>query len=538
MTPDDIAPAPAAMLLEVGSKPPDVDIPAAPPFMPGKHMPGTFTEEYAASTSSLVLHVSDVGWTGEPDDPDLPNQPFPPRIVGLPSIVRSIRLMPEESARVSYQGGEVTLDNRDGAFDIAAGDWSMQGQLVSMWRGPHRKPRKAYFGEFTPVGVFRVDSAPLGSTTLRITLRDAASDLAGPICPTFAGTGGLEGPSSLTGQAKQVVAGEKPNVPLTAVWAAMGTYLASAASLSAIYAVRDAGVNVPIAAAYANSAQLLAASIPVGQCATCPNEGLVRFVGFVPTVPTADVTGAGGTSHADCFRRVLTVAGITDERLDTAGIAAAWPSGMAGFLFQSGSVANALEAIAQSVAGWWGSSRTGLITAGRIPVPERQVPILRLEKWMIDEAIKVRGAPPEEIAGVAPRYRQRVKFHVLGVTQSGTDLRGDLGADQASRDFYERGYELSYQYDGGAQLAYPLADDPDPLESGFRNRADADALGAYIMQLHSVRRRRYRVPVGRWGHLINLGQPISIEWGKLAGRIWIPYASTEQGDSNEISVWG
>ena len=108
-----IAPAPAAILLEVGTKPPATDVPLAPQGMPGNQKPGTMEEEATAANVAVVLHYSDVGWTGEPDDPDMPNQPFPPRITGLPTIGRSIRLMPEESARVSFQSGEVTLDNRD-----------------------------------------------------------------------------------------------------------------------------------------------------------------------------------------------------------------------------------------------------------------------------------------------------------------------------------------------------------------------------------------------------------------------------------------
>lgn len=533
-----IAPAPAAILLEVGTKPPATDVPLAPQGMPGNQKPGTMEEEATAANVAVVLHYSDVGWTGEPDDPDMPNQPFPPRITGLPTIGRSIRLMPEESARVSFQSGEVTLDNRDGALDLLGGEWSMEGQLVSLWRGPHRKPRKALFGEFTRIGVFRVDSAPLGTSSIRITVRDAASDLTGTLGATFQGTGGLEGPDTLSGQPKPVVVGSKANVPLVALYASMGTYLLSGASLSTIYAVRDRGVNVPIAAVYPNSAALLAASIPVGQCATCPNEGLVRIVGFTPSVGTADAVGIGGTTHAQCFQRILDLAGVTSERIDAAAIAAAWPGGEAGFLFNGETVASALEKVAQSIGGWWGSNRAGLITAGRIPIPEQVAPVLTLEKWMIDEAIKLRGAAPEEIAGAAPRYRQRINYNVLGRTQSGTDLTGALGDSQEQRDYYEKGFQTAYRYDGGVQLRYPKAADPDPLETGFKSRVDADALAAYFMACHSVRRRRWRVPVGRWGHLITLGQPIAIDWGFLAGKVWIPYASSEQGDNNEISVWG
>src|SRR5581483_12030933 len=53
---------------------------AVPDFLPVASFPVASIDEPSGVSAPVPFYFSDVGWTGEPDDPDAPNRHYTPRI--------------------------------------------------------------------------------------------------------------------------------------------------------------------------------------------------------------------------------------------------------------------------------------------------------------------------------------------------------------------------------------------------------------------------------------------------------------------------
>ena len=270
--------------------------------------------------------------------------------------------------------------------------------------------------------------------------------------------------------------------------------------------------------------------MPQSRFATCLAQGLIRLGSTPGGQVTVDATAAGNGTHGGiCLDLLGGPGGLTDDRIAPAGFLSALPPGQAGFLFTSGSVADALDQVTGACAGWWGSDRLGRIVAGRLLAPESMGVMARLERWML-------AAEPQEVAGTAPRWRQRVGYRALATVQSATDLVGIASEDPAAVAAYGTASQTATAYDTTIAQAYPAALDPDPLVSGFENAADA--LADALLALHGTRRRRCTAQVTRYGNLFDLGAAIEIDHPRLAGRPWIVVGLSERGDTKTADLWG
>ncbi|RKK04828.1 hypothetical protein EBE87_20315 [Pseudoroseomonas wenyumeiae] len=463
----------------------------------------------------------------------MPNVAYPARLVEPPTLTRSIRILPEESARRTFQAGEVRLDNQDGLLDQVTGDWTMVGRPAILLRGPHREPFRAAYGEFDRMAELRITGAALSASgRVSIGLREAARDLAVPVTTPYAGTGGLEGDAGLKGQMRPMLYGAKRNLPAVTLLATQLVYQFSGRALSSITGVRDGGAVLAFAGNYASFPEMMTPSLPDSTYATCLAQGLIRLASPPARQVTADAVGAGAATHAGIALALLTgPGGLSGDRFDTASFTGTMPGGLAGFLFKGGTVEAALNEVTGSCASWWGSDRMGRIVAGRLFRPEAFPPDHALARWMLT-------GEPSEIEGTPPRWRQRVAYRVLGLVQSATDLTGVAAANPAAVSAYGTAQQIETAFDASVLASYPSATDPEPLVSGFDLAVDAQAEAAYLMSLHGVRRRRWRVPVGKWGAAINVGQSISVDHPRLAGRNWIVTGMDETGDAKTLTLWG
>ena len=528
----DLPDLPAVYLAELGSQPAPSTVRLPPLGTPGALALGATPQPRATTGGGAVIRVSDRGWIGEPDDAAMPNVAYRARLAEPPAIERAIRILPEDSARGTFQAGELTLLNDDGSLDVVGGEWTLAGQPVVIRRGPHRQPTRAAFAEFGLVAALRATSAPMGTDRLTVGLTSAAADLAVPACATYAGTGGSEGDSGLAGQNRPALYGFKRQVQPVLMLAGDLVYQISARPLAGIMGVRDQGSPWNGGADYATLAALLAAAVPSGQFASCRSQGLIRLGSTPLGQVTVDALAAGTASHGGiCLDLLRGPGGLTDDRIAPGGFLAALPSGQAGFLFTSGTVADALDQVTGACAAWWGSDRLGRIVAGRLLAPESMGVMARLERWML-------AAEPQEVAGTAPRWRQRVNYRALATVQSATDLVGIASEDPAAVAAYGTASQTATAYDTTIAQAYPAATDPEPLVSGFENAADARALADVLLALHGTRRRRWTVQVGRYGNLFDLGDAIEIDHPRLAGRPWIVVGLSERGDTKEATLWG
>jgi hypothetical protein len=528
----DLPDLPPEFLVELGTAPPTVAVEIGSIGMPGGEAVGGLPDMPPATPGPAVLRYSLRGWIGEPEDAMAPNLAYPSRLMEPPSLVRSMRVLPEDSARASFQSGEISLRNDDGALNEVAGDWTMAGRPAVIRRGPHRQPRRAGYQEFGRVADLRITSAALSDANrIRIGLREAASDLQVPVSTPYAGTGGLEGDANLSGQLRPMLYGVKRQIPPVALLANQEIRQVSGRPLSAVFGVRDRGSELTPFGDYPSLSALSSAPLFAGGYATCLTEGLIRTASTPQGQLTVDAVGAGDTSHGGIALALLRgPGGQLEERLVPAGFTAQ-PAGAAGFLWSSGTVASALDEVMAACAGWWGSDRLGRIVAGRLRQPDSVGPEVTFARWMLQ-------AEPAEQGGVAPRWRQRVAYRRLETVQSATDLAGIASEDPALVAAYGTAQQVAIAFDTAITLAFPSATDAEPLPSGFDDQADAQALAAELLALHGVRRRRWRLSLGRWGHLVDLGAVVAVDHPRLAGRNWIVIASEEAGDDKTLTVWG
>jgi hypothetical protein len=530
----DLPDLPDEWLIELGTAPVPSSVQAPSPATPGAWAMGAAPDS-AATTGEIagtVLRLSLRGWIGEPSDDQMANVAYPNRLVEPPTLVRSIRVLPEDSARLTFQSGELSLDNADGGLDMLGGDWSMAGRPAVLRRGPHRTPIRARFGEFGRVADLRITSAALTSgDRLTLGLREAATDLSVPVCQTYAGSGGLEGDASLRGQQRPLLLGIKRQIQLQLLLSSSLVWQVAAGPLLEVFGVRDQGADLTLAGDHPNLAALLGATVPPGSYATCLALGLVRTGRKPFGMLTADAQAAGDGSHNGVGLSLLRGPGGLPEDRIVASSFASLPGGLAGWIWTGGTVAAALDEVLRSCGGWWGSDRLGRIVAGRLARPDLMAPRITLERWMLT-------AEPSEERGAVPRYRQRVAYRRLATVQSATDLVAIAADNPALVAAYGTAERVASAYSAATYDGYPSATDPDPLPSGYDAEGDAQTLADELLALHGVRRRRWRVQVGKWGHLVELGDVVAVDHPRLAGRSWVAVASDEVGDAKTLTLWG
>jgi hypothetical protein len=534
---------PGVWLAEIVVQPSVLSGPAPVQLLPLAMVPIATPDRPGAVVAAAqpVLRVSDRGWIGEPDDSIAPNVSYASRMIEPPALEATLPLYPDADRRLVLAVGELRLANGDAALDRLAGDWTVAGRPVTLRRGPHRRPLHAPFTEMVTVATLRAAAAAMGTDTLSLPLRPAAADLDASVCPLYAGSGGAEGPSSLGGQTKPLLFGRKYNVEPVLVDPGLLLYQLHAGPVRAIDAVRDRGVALGFAGNLASDAALAGAVVAAGSYQTCLAAGLFR-IGSPPSLITADAQGdsaaeTGGYntgSAASIARKLLARGGIGFDVTRWA-----WPVGECGLALRGGTIAEALNAIAGGVFGWWGSDASGVWQGGQLTAPESQPIALYIEPWML-------AAPPEEIGTPrAPWYRARVAARVLGRTQEGEQLAGAVTT--AGREFYGRASTVATAYDTAASLAYPLAEDGPVLLSAFDLVADAQSLAGQILALTKRPRRLFQVRMrpGAAGYAwptLRLGACVSLRWPQrqalASGRVLIVTGVSARGDATTLTLWG
>lgn len=156
---------------------------------------------------------------------------------------------------------------------------------------------------------------------------------------TYAGTGGIEGPTDLTGKVKPLLLGRCFNVEPALINATDNVYQVSAYGLiEAVTTLYERGSAFGASIGdYANYAALVAAAIPPGGWATCLASGLIRLGAPAYGVITADVDGdkPGGVwlrKTGEIINRLCSIASVPSGSIDSASLAAldtalaGWPN--------------------------------------------------------------------------------------------------------------------------------------------------------------------------------------------------------------------
>jgi hypothetical protein len=461
-------------------------------------------------------------------------------------ISRAAPVMPEASPRIRREFGEVEISNGDGELDSVVQSYAIDGRNVVVKFGP-------YMGAYSDFSVI-ADVLGVGWQTdrdnVRIPVRDWTFILDQPLQTNlYAGSGGVEGGDDLEGKPKPLCFGRVRNITPPLVDSTNVIYQVHDGAVFAIDGVFESGADITLDTGVgtggdvADYASLVSASVTAGQYATCKAEGLFKL-GSSPTgLITADVRGdvVGGVyvNGVDTVVRRLLFnrAGLSESRVNKTSFAqlASSASGEMGWFIDHQSRPSAgdvVDAIVRGVAGFWGAGRDGRIRAGRLSVPEDVSPVYALDEISILD-LRIDGQP-------IPRYRQRVAYKP-NWTPGQVNLAASVTASR--RQFLTERDRSAVSIDTTVQVRHPEALDTEALLSPFENSSDAQTLSDELLSLHKRDRIVVRAHVARLSYLFDLGQPLSVTWGRhglSSGRTMILVGVEEDARTGtaDLLLWG
>ncbi len=321
-------------------------------------------EPYDPGAGAVVaLYYSDHGFVTKPTD-NPASQYFEPRVVSALNFERHLFQRGLIGGRSIPNFGEIVLANADGGLDgLLAYGWD--ARRVRVFLGGEGFA----YSDFGLVFDGTAEQIEVTDEVLTVRLRDWQHKLNKPVQGTlYAGTGGDEGGSDLTGVRKPLAFGRMLNVRPTMVDVGAGRYQVQDGAIEDVDALYVGGI------AYTRIAGTPAAN----QYAVDAATGFVT-VGGAPLTEqvTCDVKGAkpGGTYHttvADIVEEiVVNQGGLSAGDLDTASFTALnTANGSTVGIYIDGAsnktVLEVLDELIASIGGYYGFDRSGKFEVGRL----------------------------------------------------------------------------------------------------------------------------------------------------------------------------
>lgn len=513
-----------------------------PPMGLGSGAPlGSISTYGSATATAPTVAFSDRGWIKEPADTHTIVS-YPPRMLEPPAIERSFPVYPTETRRANVDAGELVLTNADGGLDSFAGDWSLAGREVKVFRADYKRPTQAYRSTWTQVASLRATEALEGTTSLKMPLDSAVVDLSETANRLYAGTGGTEGSTDIANVAVPRVFGLKRNVSPVLVNSSYLIFQVNDGATHEIFAVRDGGQALTNSGDVASYSTLTSTIVSTGTYKTNLSGGFFK-VATTPTYGiTADVRGNtdGGyaSTSAQVAAQILRVLGGVPTM--TASSFAAWPSYECGICLRSGTVEDALNQLAMGLGyAWWGADALGAFSGSVVRLPESFTSTTVIQPYMLTE-------PPEETsASMPPWWRVRVAYQDLETVQQGGDLA--TGVSAADKEYYGKQRRYAVASDYSIRETYPTAIDGPEIPGVLESAADAQTLADTLLTLYRIPRRTWSIKLGpnaggvRWW-TIPLGSAVTLYWPQISslasGKVFVVRGVSARGDYAELELWG
>ena len=522
---------------------------------------GTFVTEASLTGSSLILvdtnfriYAATREFITKPTDTPA-NVPFYGTIQKALRLDRSI-ISGSGFGAVTSGWGEMELINLEGDYDNLISEYAVDGRAVTVKVGEEGSAYDSFVTlyEGTAAG-WHVEE-----DVLRLNIRDNAYLIEKPAAATiYAGTGGVEGLDDLKGKRKPRAFGDLRNVapPLIGMVPVFQLYQVNDGPVDAITAVYDRGVLLTPTIDYATSTALLAATtgaagsgaaIEAGEYGTCLAEGFFMLGGAAAGQITCDLRGdkLGGVYVEDTVgivRRLLaTVRDVTPVPNETSFVRVAEiqpaPVGYWLGVDDEASTADVIADLMTGIGGWGGFRRNGTFEIGLIRAPGQpmatydRVDIIEIAREQLPEAY---DPPPS---------RYRVAWGRNWTVQ--TDLDGQNGVTAERVAFVAEPYRIAATAESAANVIranHPRAQDPAPVESYFRDQADAQAEADRKLALFAATRSLYRIVIKAHPFVHEIGETIRVfypRWDLKMGRDLVIVALTEDTDANQVEMraWG
>lgn len=444
---------------------------------------------------AIVAGITTFRWSTEEGHIDALGRVYEPRVIQAGNYSRSLVREGGTWGRSQAGYGLIEINNADGALDGLL-SYAFNGRDVTISRTDGTVILRGTVGGFE----FRRRS-------IAFRLRDRQAVVADRLIvpDTYAGTNsggvGLEGTANdIKGAGRPRVFGKLRAIRPAFVNTSINAFQLSAGPVASVDQVQDGGSVITAGSVYTTLADLQV---------TAPSGGTVRaFLGnaadgsFIRTgsdpvrILTADVT-EGATSAdrtpAGIMRRILLSAGLPAG--DVEGVAdvdsvAGWTAGY--YVPPGGNVTAraALDAMAQSVHGYWVGTRSGAIRLGVLRAPEG-IPRLVVEDWAILED----GSAIERIVTEGeglPFWRVTVRYQRVWTPQTRDQL---AGIAKTTQEYLTQEWRATAPREDASILSLnPLAREL-TVDAHLDAEADAIALRDALWTLYSVQRDTFTVAV-------------------------------------------
>lgn len=470
------------------------------PGLPG--LPGTLGagtgrgEGFTVRGGTVPVYVSDAGYVSHAND-DPPNRHFPPVLARSFSLQVSAFAGQEPSGRSRAGAGTVEIIN-DGSLDGLT-ELAWDGRAVRLFVGDSGQP----FSSFQLVYQCTVDGMQWNEEGISLNLADRQLIFDQPLqSDLFDGTGGLAGSEELSGRAKPQVYGAFFNVAPVLIDPLNLIYQIHDRQMAAVSAVRDNGAGLqPAGEVSALGLDEVGDWSPGspdddGTFITDLSRGLIRLasspVGQITCDGRGDAAGGYVETTADIVRRIALGRGPSRLIVEPTGLDQAAFDDLNGkqpapiqYVAKDGvTMARAFDELLGPIGGFWGFTRDGRFTVGRLDVPA-------LANATITEKDIVEAGLSREPMGRAS-WRRQVGWKLNNHPQPVDGLAAVLS--ESEKETYSAEIRFATAENINIRTENKLAE-PFSIHAFFTVEADAQAEAERQLAFYGAEPGRWRVPL-------------------------------------------
>ena len=464
-------------------------------------------DQVGETAQAIQLSLSDHFIATEPDDSLRPNLVPKARLAQRIDIDTSFSIIPNSSVAGQVLVGDVEVFNADGWVDTFLDEYNVDGQEVHIRFGPEN----GAYSEFRIVeDAFGRDWQ--GDTNeIRLTLQDLQFRLDQPYqTAAYAGTGGTEGISTLTGRLKPRLIGRRYNFEPILIDPANGVYQISDGPIEQVLEVRDGALPLDASGVDVSTYGLLISEdLEEGQWATALNLGLFRVRpagGSLASVLTVEALGDNTNEYTQkagslIIRELRNRAGYVDVQIDN-GSFGSFNAFDSGYWFSGANDNTTFRDVVNDL-----TKQTG----GRITADSkiRGIRIVDPQEASFNFEVDENEIFELEPAGMLfnPVLRTTVRYRPNDRPISDNEIVGTLDDDK--RDLQREFQEFSYQ-DSSVLIRSRSAQQQLIIETDLVDDGSAAALAASVGRLWSQQRLLFRIRLSRRALFFAVGSILKV----------------------------